>query len=228
MMPNVITPLSPSPATPRDVPMFRDVAAAAGLTFTYDNDFTPERRLVESTGGGLGLLDYDGDGWLDVYVVQGGRLPAVPGEAGDRLFRNRRDGTFEDVTTASKINTVSHGYGQGVAVGDFDNDGRPDIFVTRWRSYALYRNQGDGTFEDVTARVGLGGERGWPTSAAFGDLDNDGDLDLYVCHYVLYDLVKSAPCPDPDHPGQNVYCVPAPSRPNPTTSFATTTAASWM
>ena len=86
---------------------------------------------------------------------------------------------------------MPRGYGHGVAVGDFDNDGHPDLFVTRWRSYALYRNRGDGTFEDVTAKAGLGGDRDWPTSAAFADLDNDGDLDLYVCHYGDWDTDQS-------------------------------------
>ena len=110
---------------------------------------------------------------------------------GDRLFRNRGDGTFEDVTERSGIASFPRGYGHGVAVGDFDNDGRPDLFVTRWRFYALYRNRGDGTFEDVTAEAGLGGDRDWPTSAAFADLDGDGDLDLYVCHYLVYDPAQS-------------------------------------
>ena len=81
-----------------------------------------------------------------------------------------------------------------MAVGDFDNDGHPDLFVTRWRSYALYRNRGDGTFEDVTVEAGLGGDRDWPTSAAFADLDNDGDLDLYVCHYLVWDAEHPRLC----------------------------------
>jgi enediyne biosynthesis protein E4 len=91
------------------------------------------------------------------------------------------------VTEAAGLPGTSRGYGHGVAVGDYDNDGRPDLFVTRWRSYALYRNRGDGTFADVTDQAGLGGDRDWPTSAAFADLDNDGDLDLYVCHYLRWD-----------------------------------------
>jgi len=197
----------PSP----QAPAFRDDAATAGLRFIYDNDQSPLRRLPETMGGGLGLIDYDGDGWLDVYAVQGGRFPPPPGDAspnGDRLFRNNRDGTFEDVTERTGIAGFRRGFGHGVAVGDVDNDGHPDLFVTRWRSYALYRNKGDGTFEDATDRAGLGGERGWPTSAAFADLDGDGDLDLYVCHYLHWDPDRSPPCPDPDRPGQNLYCVP--------------------
>ena len=89
---------------------------------------------------------------------------------------------------------MKRGYGHGVAVGDFDNDGRPDLFVTRWRSYALYHNRGDGSFEDITDQAGLGGDRDWPTSAAFADLDNDGDLDLYVCHYLVWDAEHPMLC----------------------------------
>ena len=102
--------------------------------------------------GGVGLLDFDGDGWLDVYAVQGGPFPPRPGRPpfGDRLFRNRGDGRFEDATVSSGLAALPGGYGHGVAVGDFDNDGRPDLFVTRWRSYALYHNLGGGRFEDVT------------------------------------------------------------------------------
>jgi hypothetical protein len=157
--------------------------------------------MPEVSSGGVGVIDFDGDGWLDVYALQGGpfpppgpALPAVDGKPldtqaprGDRLFRNRRDGTFEDVTESAGLPGTSREYGHGVAVGDYDNDGRADLFVTRWRSYALYRNRGDGTFEDVTTAAGLGGDRDWPTSAAFADLDNDGDLDLYVCHYLKWD-----------------------------------------
>jgi len=135
------------------------------------------------------MLDYNGDGWLDVYLVQGGSFPPDPRtpSTGDRLFRNLGAGRFEDATHSSGIAEMPGGYGHGVAVGDYDGDGRPDLFVTRWRSYALYRNCGNGRFEDVTAQSGLQGDRDWPTSAAFADLDNDGDLDLYVCHYFKWD-----------------------------------------
>ncbi len=194
------------------VPTFEDRAPAAGLRFVYENDPTMLHRLPETMGGGLGLIDYDGDGWLDVYAVQGGKLPdepaASPAQQGDRLFHNKRDGTFEDVTMAVGLAKTPGGYGHGVAVGDYDNDGHPDLFVTRWRSYSLYHNKGNGTFDDVTERSGLSGPRDWPTSAAFADLDGDGDLDLFVCHYLDWDPQRSHPCPDPDRPNTYMYCVP--------------------
>jgi hypothetical protein len=133
------------------------------------------------------------------------------------LFRNRGDGTFEDATERSGIARMAKGYGHGVAVGDIDNDGHSDLFITRWRSYALYRNRGDGTFDDVTARAGLGGDRDWPTSAAFADLDNDGDLDLYVCHYLVWDTEHPTLCERPARAGEAAdpdrrydYCNPMP------------------
>jgi tetratricopeptide (TPR) repeat protein len=181
---------------------FTDDATAAGLRFIYDNAETPIHQLPEPFGGGLALLDYDGDGWLDVYCVQGGPFDAkrrsdhAADVSGDRLYRNRGDGTFEDVTEACGIARFPRGHGHGVATGDIDGDGRTDLFVTRWRSYALYRNKGDGTFEDITDGSGLGGRRDWPTSAAFADLDGDGDLDLYVCHYAAWDLDNPKICRD--------------------------------
>ena len=180
------------------LPVFTDDAEAVGLRFTFDNGIDPLKQLPTAMSGGVGLLDYDGDGWLDVYCVQGGRFPPDPkGSAGgDRLFRNKRDGTFEDATGVSGIGAMPGGYGHGVAVGDFDNDGHPDLFLTRWDAYALYRNAGDGTFSDVTASSGLGGSRDWPTSAAFADLDGDGDLDLYVAHYLEWDPASPQTCID--------------------------------
>jgi enediyne biosynthesis protein E4 len=175
-------------------PAFSDDADSAGLRFFHVAGASSKNaRLPETMSGGVGLLDYDGDGWLDVYAVQGGPFPPAGsvGGVGDRLFHNRGDGMFEDVSERSGIASFTRGYGHGVAVADYDNDGRPDLFITRWHSYAVYRNQGDGRFEDVTDKVGLAGDRDWPTSAAFADLDGDGDLDLYVCHYLAY---------DPDHP----------------------------
>ncbi|MHB1559607.1 MAG: FG-GAP-like repeat-containing protein [Isosphaeraceae bacterium] len=194
------------------VPTFRDAAESAGLRHVYDYDPTPLWRMPEMMGGGVGLIDYDGDGWLDVYAVQGGKLPnesdPPPSPQRDRLFRNRGDGTFEEGTKAAGLLAFPGGYGHGATVGDYDNDGHPDLFLTRWRSYALYRNRGDGTFEDATKAAGLAGKRDWPTSAAFADLDGDGDLDLYVCHYSTWDPVTSKPCVDPGHPGKYVSCGP--------------------
>ena len=155
--------------TSADPIRFEDDAARAGLSHVFDNGESPIHQMPEVSSGGVGLIDFDGDGWLDVYALQGGpfpRLAALRGRGrtkqdsraarGDRLFRNRRDGTFEDVTESAGLPGMSQGYGHGVAVGDYDNDGRPDLFVTRWRSYALYHNRGDGTFEDVTAAAGPG------------------------------------------------------------------------
>jgi hypothetical protein len=179
------------------LPRFVDLAAPAGLRFLFDNGRSPLCQIPETMAGGLALFDYDGDGWLDVYVVQGGVFPPRPDHpsTGDRLFRNRGDGTFEDASDRSGISRMKRGFGHGVTVGDIDNDGHPDLFITRWRAYALYHNRGDGTFDDITDRAGLAGDRDWPTSAAFADLDNDGDLDLYVCHYLAWDADHPTLCP---------------------------------
>jgi hypothetical protein len=209
-----------SPPSPL-IPHFRDDAEAAGLHFVFDNGRSPQRQIPETTAGGVGLLDFDDDGWLDVYVVQGGPFPPDPARphSGDRLFRNLGDGTFEDVTVVAGFPGTTTTFSHGVAVGDVDNDGDPDLFVTRWRSYALYRNRGDGTFEDATESFGLAGDRDWPTSAAFADLDNDGDLDLYVCHYLVWDETHPTLCPRTSvsprekrhEPGQAYnYCTPRP------------------
>ena len=202
--------LASSVATRGVVPRFRDDAKAARLSSVlFDNGASVLHQMPETASGGVGLFDYDGDGWLDIYFVQGGPFPPGPEHPspGDRLFRNRGDGTFDDVSTVSGIADLSRGYGHGVAVGDYDNDGRPDLFLTRWRSYELLRNRGDGTFEDVTERVGLAGDRDWPTSSAFADLDGDGDLDLYVCHYLAWDAVNPRPCFD-EMSRANVACFP--------------------
>jgi hypothetical protein len=198
-------PSEPSVAT------FAEDADRRGVVFTLENGRSDLHQLPETMCGGVALLDFDGDGWLDLYAIQGGSFPPPAGPApfGDRLFRNRGDGRFEDVTVSSGLAKLPGGYGHGVAVGDYDNDGRPDLFVTRWRSYALYHNLGQGRFKDVTTQAGLGGDRDWPTSAAWADLDNDGDLDLYVCHYLRWDTVNPPACTHPGAPERgHSYCDP--------------------
>jgi enediyne biosynthesis protein E4 len=204
---------APSSAHPPGSVSFRDDAATAGLRFTYINGETPQHPIPETIGGGVAVLDYDGDGWLDVYLVQGGPFPPradAPGagDGGDRLFRNRRDGTFADVTTDAGLARIGRGYAFGVSAGDYDDDGRPDLFVARFGSYVLLHNRGDGTFEDATERTGLGGPRDWPTSSTFADLDGDGDLDLYVCHYLAWDAEHPALCPNPEAPDRYGSCLP--------------------
>jgi tetratricopeptide (TPR) repeat protein len=200
------TPRNPVAGTRTREPAFRDAAATAGLRFVHDNGHARRNPPPpEAMCGGVALFDYDGDGWLDVYAVQGGAFPPVDSVSnqGDRLFRNRGDGTFEDATDRAEIAAFKGGYGHGVTVGDYDNDGHPDLFVTRWRSYALYHNKGDGRFEDVTAQAGLNGNRDWPTSAAMADLDGDGDLDLYICHYLAYDPSNPRRCTHPESPSKH-------------------------
>jgi thioredoxin-like negative regulator of GroEL len=189
---------------------FEDASARSGLAFRFENgDASPPKQLPTTMAGGVGLLDFDGDGWLDVFVVQGGVFPPRDGQpCSDRLYRNRGDGTFEDVSTPSGVAALPGGYGHGVAVGDIDGDGHPDLFLARWRRYALWRNRGDGRFEDVTEAWGLGGDRDWPTSAAFADFDGDGDLDLYVCHYSVWDEARPPLCRDPRDRDRAIHCPP--------------------
>jgi hypothetical protein len=198
------------PEAPTITTRFDDEARRSGLSFYFANGGTTARKQLPTTmSGGVALLDYDCDGWLDVFVVQGGTFPPQRGQASaDRLWRNRHDGTFEDATKPAGIAAMPGGYGHGVAVGDVDGDGRPDLFLTRWRGYALWRNRGDGTFEDATEAWGLGGDRDWPTSAAFADFDGDGDLDLYVCHYAAWDEVAPPLCRDPRNRERAVHCPP--------------------
>jgi hypothetical protein len=206
-------------AVPAGKAPFEEVADATGLTFTHFNGAAGAYYQPEVFGPGVALFDYDGDGDLDVYLPQATMLdpaqspaaalfPLPDGEpAGDRLFRNELvpGGTlrFSDVTAAAGIDHA--GYAQGVAAGDFDNDGHTDLYVTGFGSNVLYRNAGDGTFTDVTARAGVDEPR-WSTSAAFLDYDRDGDLDLFVANYVAFTVAGNKQCADAD--GTLDYCGP--------------------
>src|SRR5262249_11533557 len=156
-----------------------------------------EKHFPTCLGSGVALLDYDGDGWLDVYLATTRNLPfeAPDRSPGNRLYRNRHDGTFEDVTARAGVGF--RGFCHGVAVADGDNDGRPDLFLTNLGPNLLYLNNGDGTFRDATARSGLAGF-GWSCGAAFLDYDNDGWLDVYVSHYGTWSPDAPRPyCGDP-------------------------------
>ena len=168
---------APAPAAPCPV-SFEDVAAPAGISFRHERGATGAHRLAETIGSGVAWLDFDNDGWLDLFVVQSGALPE--GNAG-RLFRNNGNGTFTDVTVKAGIGTKL--YGMGAAAADYDNDGFVDLYVTGYGRNVLYHNNGNGTFTDVTDRAGARGSA-WSTSAAWADFDGDGFLDLAVVRYV--------------------------------------------
>ena len=164
-------------------PQFTDVAAAAGLAFVHVNGASADKHLVETMGSGGLFFDYDGDGWIDVFLVDGGSRAdaAVAGRARHRLYRNRQDGTFEDVSETSRI---QHGeYGMGACAGDYDNDGDADLYITNFGPNVLYRNDGGRAFTDVT-RIAAVGSPLWGASCAFADVDRDGDLDLFVVNYL--------------------------------------------
>jgi hypothetical protein len=180
-------------AAPAPRVTFEDITARAGITFKHTFGDDELSSLVEATGVGCAFLDYDNDGWLDIYLVSGCRLvglsdPTPNAEvlkhATDRLYRNRGDGTFEDVTVKAGI--LPGGYGVGVLVGDYDNDGYPDIYVSHYGTNRLYHNNRNGTFTECAREAGVA-ETGFSVGACFLDYDNDGKLDLFVGKYVQYD-----------------------------------------
>jgi len=187
-------PPAPTPPAPRpaDPIRFTRVTEAAGVDFVHENGESGRKWFPEWLGGGIALLDYDGDGFVDLFFVNGGALPGWSGTpATHRLYRNRGDGTFEDVSARAGF-TRPH-YGVGVCAADYDGDGRPDLFVTGFGGTRLFRNGPGGHFTDVTATAGVS-VGGLTAGAAFGDYDGDGDLDLYVARYVRYSLADDVPC----------------------------------
>jgi hypothetical protein len=198
--------LTPSDAVRNTLPFsLVDVAAGAGLAGAVNvfGGIASKRYLLEETGCGIAFFDYDHDGWLDIFLVNGTRFGSLPPgpPPSSRLFHNNRDGTFTDVTERAGL--VRSGWGQGCCVGDYDNDGHDDLFVTYWGENVLYHNNGDGTFTDVTLKAGLlqtGSKPRWNTGCCFVDYDRDGQLDLFVANYVNFDP-RVAPLP-----GDSLYC----------------------
>jgi len=207
--PQVTTPQNQRPSPPK----FADVTSVLGLSFQYIASHTSRKYLLETMGSGVALFDYDNDGRLDIFLVNGAPLGdptpkgTIPQKAGpkywNRLYHQRQDGTFEDVTEKAGLQGV--GYGMGVAVGDYDNDGYEDLYVTAYGGNKLYHNNGDGTFTDVTEKAGVGGG-GWSTSAAWVDLDGDGLLDLVVLRYLQWDF-NDTWCGERKE-GYRAYCHP--------------------
>ncbi len=191
---------------------FEEIAAKSGLRYVTANCATPSKNQPETMVGGVALFDYDGDGYLDAYLVSGAAIPSLQKESPaywNRLFHNNRDGTFSDVT--EKAGVAGTGYGMGVAVGDYDNDGRPDLFVANVTGNQLFHNNGDGTFTDVTAKAGVSGalfdgKKMWSAGAGWFDYNNDGLLDLFVVNYCKWEVKKDAICAVSD--GIRAYCHP--------------------
>jgi enediyne biosynthesis protein E4 len=188
-------------------PFFEKIpASASGITWRHVNGRSPDYYLPETTGAGCAFIDYDNDGWMDIYLVNSGRCdfydPQPP--LRNALYHNNRDGTFTDVT--EKAGVGGGGYGMGVAVGDYDGDGWPDLYVTQYGRSILYHNNGDGTFTDVTAKAGVAAP-GWSSSAVWFDYDNDGRLDLFVCRFVDFDKSRNKFCGN-EQTKTRFYCIP--------------------
>ena len=188
-------------------PLFSEVpASTSGIQWTHDNAMSQSRFLPEALGPGCAFLDFDNDGWMDIFLVNSGPSDfwTPPKPVRNALYRNNRDGTFTDVT--EKAGVSGSWFGMGAAVADYDNDGWPDLFVTAYGRCTLYKNNHDGTFTDVTEHAGLA-TPGWTTSAVWFDYDNDGRLDLFVCSFVDYAGVRKLECGN-NQLGRNYYCVP--------------------
>ncbi len=203
--------------------LFEEIAARSGLVFTTNSSPTPNKNQPETMVAGVALFDYDNDGYLDVYFVNGAAIPSLKKETPaywNRLFHNNRDGTFTDVT--EKAGVAGEGYGMGVAIGDYDNDGWPDIFVANVTKNQLFHNNRDGTFTDVTDKAGvaggiLDGKKMWSVSAAWVDYNNDGLADLFVSNYCKWEVNKDPFCgPDPT---KRAYCHPNNYKPLPDTLY---------
>ena len=205
---NRLSPQSSKTQNSRIAVHFTDVRKEAGITFVQDSTQTEEKYYLETMGTGVGWIDYDQDGLLDLYFVQSAATDAYksPHPLRSALYHNNGDGTFTEVTEKAGVGGEGH-YGQGVAVGDYDNDGFPDLYVTGYGRAILYHNNGDGTFTDVTAKAGVADEGAWSTSAGWFDYDKDGWLDLLVTNYVDWSPKNNLWCGE-HRPGYRAYCNP--------------------
>jgi enediyne biosynthesis protein E4 len=199
-------------ALPQPLYPFEEVPPGlSGITWKHNGGHSEQKYLPETNGPGCAFLDYDNDGWMDIYLVNSGKCdfydPSPP--LRNALYHNNRDGTFTDVT--EKAGVGGGGYGQGIAVGDYDADGFPDLYLSQYGRSVLYHNNGDGTFTDVTEKAGVAAP-GWSSSAVWFDYDNDGRLDLFVCRFVDFDKSKNLPCTADNKVG---YCIPHLYKPTP-------------
>ncbi len=201
-------------------PTFVEVPATkSGIAWIHDNARSADRFLPETCNGGGIFLDFDNDGWQDVFLVNSGPsdffAPTKPLK--HALYRNNRDGSFSDVTDKAGVGSTAHGFGMGAAAGDFDADGWQDLYVTSYGKNVLYRNNGNGTFADVSDKAGVAAP-GWSTHATWWDYDNDGKLDLFVSSFVYYKKDLNVVCGD-NRLGRKYYCIPRVFKPQPSKLF---------
>jgi enediyne biosynthesis protein E4 len=208
-----------SPRLSAAAPLFEKVPSiVSGISWVHANAMSAERYLPETMGPGVAFVDYDNDGWADIFMVNSGPADFYQPKSPLRhaLYRNNRDGSFTDVTEKAGIGPAS-AFGMGCAIADYDNDGYQDILITAYGRCTLYRNNGNGTFTDVTEKAGVGAP-GWTTSAVWFDYDNDGRLDLFLCSFVEFSLKNNVFCGD-NKLGKRFYCIPRVFKPTPSLLF---------